>query len=122
MKESDLYKAIQAEASIRGDRLWRNNCGAFQDTTGRWIRYGLANESKVMNQVVKSGDLIGITRRVIVPDDVGQVMGIFTNMEVKPFGWRYTGTPREEAQKTFIDLVISMGGIAGFITGPEELR
>lgn len=122
MKESDLYKPIQAAASAQGRRLWRNNCGAFQDETGRWIRYGLANESKQMNQEVKSGDLIGITPIIITPAHVGTLMGIFTNIEVKPAGWHYTGAPREAAQKAFIDLVISMGGIAGFVTGPEGLR
>jgi hypothetical protein len=122
MRESDLYKPIQAAASAHGARLWRNNCGAFEDETGRWIRYGLANESKGMNQVIKSGDLIGITPIIIMPTDVGRLVGVFTNYEVKPPGWHYIGTPREAAQRAFIDLVVSMGGIADFITGPEGLR
>jgi len=122
MIESDLYKPIQAAATARGDRLWRNNCGGFYDERGRFVRYGLANESAAMNASVKSGDLVGIVRRVIMPEDVGQVIGIFANLEVKRPGWRYTGTPREEAQRAFNELVISLGGIAGFITGPEGLR
>ena len=122
MKESDLYKPIQAAATARGDRLWRNNCGGFYDETGRFIRYGLANESAAMSATVKSGDLVGIVRRVIMPQDVGQIIGVFANLEVKKPGWHYTGTPREAAQLAFNELVVSLGGIAGFITGPGDLR
>ena len=122
MKESDLYKPIQAAATARGDRLWRNNCGGFYDETGRFIRYGLANESAAMSATVKSGDLVGIVRRVIMPQDVGRIIGVFANLEVKKPGWHYTGTPREAAQLAFNELVVSLGGIAGFITGPGDLR
>lgn len=122
MIESDLYKPIQAAASAKAARLWRNNRGAFKDETGRWVRYGLANESKAVNETIKSGDLIGVTPIIIMPADVGRLVGVFTNYEVKRPGWHYTGTPREAAQRAFIDLVESMGGIAGFVTGPEGLR
>lgn len=44
--EDAAQQAIRVEASKKGMRLWRNNVGACQDHTGRFIRYGLANDSK----------------------------------------------------------------------------
>lgn len=121
MNESDLLKLVQLEASRRGQRLWRNNLGATYDHTGRFIRYGLANESAAVNKALKSGDLIGITPRIIFPQDVGTVVGVFTSIEVKRPGWRYSGSGREPAQQAWVDLILSLGGIAKIVSNVEEL-
>ena len=87
--ENLVSSAVRLEASNRGDIvLWRNNVGALQDERGRLVRYGLANESKHLNERIKSADLIGIHRRVIVSQDVGRVIGQFLSVETKREGWR----------------------------------
>lgn len=119
--EQSLQTGVRIEASKRGMRLWRNNSGAVHSADGRFIRFGLGNESKAVNSSLKSHDLIGITPYLIKPEDVGKVVGIFTSVEVKKPGWRYTGTPREVAQKAWGDLVQSLGGIAKFVCRMEDL-
>ena len=115
--ESAVQQAIRLDESKKGNRLWRNNNGACMDAkTGRQIRYGLANDSAKMNKHIKSSDLIGITPVTVG----GKTFGVFTSIECKRAGWRYTGTPREKAQLAWIELVTSMGGIGRFATGPGQ--
>ena len=85
------------------------------------VRFGLGNDSAQRNRIFKSSDLIGITRRVITQADVGKTIGIFTSIEVKRPGWKYTGTPTEVAQKAWLDAVETWGGLATFATGPEDV-
>lgn len=118
--EVENSDAIRAAASRFGSRLWRNNVGAMYDENRRLVRYGLANESKQMSSVVKSGDLIGITPVLILPGHVGMTLGIFTSIEVKKTGWVYKGTGREPAQKNWNELIINLGGIGMFATSPIE--
>jgi len=115
--EARAQQDIRLEASKRGDRLWRNNRGATFDERGHMVRYGLANESKAIDKQIKSSDLIGITRYLVQPEDVGKTVGIFTSIEVKKSGWVYKGTERELAQLKWIELVISLGGYGRFSTG-----
>lgn len=115
--EAGASKQVRLDHAKMGGVLWRNNVGAMQDDTGRVVRYGLANESKAMNQSIKSSDLVGITSRLITPEMVGSTMGQFTAREMKKPGWRFRGTPREKAQLKFINMVLSMGGDARFSTG-----
>lgn len=119
--EALAQQLIRLEAPKRGMRLWRNNNGATKDETGRLIRYGLANDSTAMNKVIKSHDLIGITPVTITPAHVGMVLGVFTSIEVKRPGWSFKGTARELAQLKWAELIISLGGISKFATGPEDL-
>lgn len=121
VSEAAVQQQIRLEASRRGLRLWRNNNGATLDESGRMVRYGLANDSKALNSRIKSSDLIGITPYVVKPGDVGRTLGVFTSYEVKRTGWHYTGTPREIAQAAWVALVVSLGGIAKFVTRREDL-
>ena len=116
MSEAAAQQRVRLEASQKGARLWRNNCGVLEDKTGRPVRYGLANDSPAVNKMIKSSDLIGITPHVVTPQDVGRTLGIFTAIEVKRHGWCFRGQDRETAQLRFIILVLSMGGIGKFST------
>lgn len=112
--ETAVQQAVRLEASKRGVRLFRNNNGVAEDENGRPVRYGLANDSKKMNQQFKSSDLIGITPV--------NGYGVFTAIEMKKPGWKFSpSNEREQAQLRFINWVKSMGGIAQFATGPGDI-
>lgn len=112
--EAAVQTRIRLEMSRKGGRIFRNNVGAMMDDNGNFIRYGLCNDSKQMNQLIKSSDLIGIRPVTITQNHVGQVIGQFVAREVKAANWSYTGSKREEAQLRFLELVIAMGGDAAF--------
>lgn len=115
--ETDVQNETRLRASQRGDRLWRNNSGAFRDDTGRYVRFGLCNDSPELNKKIKSSDLIGIHPRVVTSDMVGSTIGQFLAVECKKPGWKYQGKEREAAQLKYLELVISLGGIAYFERG-----
>jgi len=115
--EADLQNLRRIDATKNGNILWRNNVGALRAPNGAQVRFGLANDSKGMNNKTKSSDLIGIIQELITPEHVGRVMGIFNAEEVKRWGWTYTGTPEEKAQLNFHNIVRSLGGYACFTTG-----
>lgn len=131
--ESRNQQKIRLEAARQGNTLWRNNVGATParerhacphcnnsfEVHKTPIRYGLANDSHKLNRLVKSSDLIGITRRVITSHDIGLYIGQFTSVEVKPQGWVYTGTGREPAQRAWVELVRRFGGLARFYNGSD---
>jgi hypothetical protein len=119
--ESDVQQLVRLEASKKGCRFWRNNIGAVHTDDGRFIRYGLANDTKAMNTNIKSSDLIGIRPVRIEPGHVGFLIGQFIAREVKHPGWTYKGTRRELAQLRFLNLISSMGGDARFATGEGTL-
>lgn len=113
--EAGVLQRERLEMSRRGGRLWRNNVGAAQDKTGRWVRYGLANESAKQNENIKSADLIGIRPITIKPPMVGQIFGQFVALECKDPAWHWTGTAREKAQLRFLLLVGILGGEGRFV-------
>lgn len=119
--EAEVTNEIRLEASKKNCRLWRNNVGALQDKDGRWIRFGLANESGKMNTFIKSADLIGIRPIKIRETMVGMIIGQFVSREVKNSNWVYSGTEREIAQLRWIELIMGLGGDACFATGEGTL-
>ena len=123
MRESAAASHIRLDAAYLGVELYRNNNGAFQDETGRWIRYGLCNESAQQSKLVKSSDLIGICPVTITPDMVGQTIGVFVAVETKPSGWKLLPSDdRGLAQKKFHDIVKKAGGFAGFASTVADFR
>lgn len=119
--EAAAQVAVRLEAARLGILLWRNNVGAAYDPAGRLVRYGLANDSKAMNERIKSADLIGIRPVTVTPQHIGQTIGQFVSREIKAPGWKYTGTKREAAQLAWAVLVSEAGGDAGFATGEGTL-
>lgn len=121
LSEATVQAACRLEAPKHGDRLWRNNVGALRDERGVPVRFGLGNDSPAVNKAIKSGDLIGIRRRLITADLIGQVLGQFWSREVKAGDWLFTGTEREVAQLAWANHVNALGGDAGFISDPSKL-
>lgn len=110
MRESAVTSHVRLAAAQLNIPLWRNNCGGFYDENGRFVRYGLGSEAKLA-----SSDWIGIRPVLITPDMVGQVLGVFTAVEMKQEGWHYHPNDKHESeQKHFIDIVNANGGMAGF--------
>jgi hypothetical protein len=101
--------------------LFRNNVGALQDKTGRYVRYGLANESKKQNELIKSADLIGWESFVIQQWMVGYKIARFLSVEMKEEGWTGVKDEHEQAQQAWAELVLAGGGRALFATGPGSL-
>lgn len=119
--EAAVQVKVRLEASDKGGILWRNNVGALKDERGVPVRYGLANESKAMNESIKSSDLIGLRPVLIQPHHMGQTIGQFVAREVKEPTWAYSASKREVAQLRFLNLVASLGGDACFVTGEGTL-
>ena len=47
--EAWVQASLRLEASTKGARLWRNNVGALLDDRGIPVRFGLANDNKLVN-------------------------------------------------------------------------
>lgn len=96
----DIRLALGTEPGLR---LFRNNCGALRDHSGRLVRYGLHPGS---------ADLIGWRSVVITPDMVGKPIAIFTALEVKTLNRTSRATPE---QIQFLAAVHDAGGIARIV-------
>ncbi len=119
--ESTIQKNIRSATNLTGGLLFRNNSGSAvfkQRGVIRHVRYGLGNDSKLLNAEFKSSDLIGITPVIIESRHVGRVFGVFTAIEAKRGNWIYRATERETAQLNFINKIRQCGGIAAFT--PDE--
>ena len=112
--EAAVQNRIRLEASAKGLRMWRNNVGVLMDERGIPVRFGLANDSKQMNENIKSSDLIGIRPVLITQEHVGSIIGQFVAREVKESKWSYKATKRELAQLKYLELVVSLGGDGAF--------
>jgi hypothetical protein len=115
--EAYAQSQVRLEAPRRSFRLHRNNVGVLKDESGRPVRFGLANDSRQLNEVLKSSDLIGWRPVLITPEHVGRTIAQFVSIECKAPGWIYRGTDREKAQKQWLDLVNQDGGLGFFSTG-----
>lgn len=122
--ESNVQARTRLKAVTKRWRLWRNNRGAGKLDSGSYVRFGLANDSKGLGDVLKSGDLIGWRPVLITQDMVGKVLAQFVSVENKHEGWKMPANTMDEellAQIRWADLVNKEGGYAVFITDPEQL-
>ena len=116
MRESAVTSRVRLAAAKLNTPLWRNNCGGCYDNTGRFIRYGLGSEAQLA-----SSDFIGIRPVLITPDMIGQVLGVFTAVEMKKEGFKFNKNDKHLLnQKVFIDIVKQYGGFAGFASSVED--
>lgn len=122
MRESAVTSHILLAAAKAGVDLWRNNVGVAFNPEGQPVRFGLLNDSSKVNEKIKSSDWIGITPVFITPEMVGTVVGVFTAVETKAEGWKFSpNDKRAVAQKAFHDIVRKAGGFAGFATSVAEM-
>ena len=132
--EAGLQARRVLRAARLGNWLLRNNSGSLMDKRGVPVRFGLGNVSPQVNRIMKSSDLIGIERVLVTSQMVGQVVGVFSAEEIKDPGWVYLGDRQcvckpqgrqcdychQKAQMNFIKKVLSLGGIARFVTSEEQ--
>lgn len=124
--ESNVQSRVRMRAVELMMRLWRNNRGAFKDAAGRWVRYGLANDSKELGKRLRAADLIGWRRVIITPDMVGKYVAQFVSVECKREGWTTPNPGTEEAehyagQVAWAELVNREGGFAVIVSDPSQL-
>lgn len=121
--ESTVQDEIRLDSSQYGGLL-RNNSGVYNpdDPPTSWTRWGLGNDSKKINEVRKSSDLIGCTAVVITPEMIGHTVAVLTVVEVKKQGWRYSATKKNRAQLNFINWVRSNGGVGCFAQSVFDYR
>ena len=119
--EAAVQSAVRLEAARKGVRLFRNNVGALIDARGVPVRYGLANDSKQLNDVLKSSDLVGWRPVVIGPQHVGACIAQTVLRECKKVGWHYTGDDHERAQLAWLMLGASASADVAFCTGEGTL-
>lgn len=101
--------------------LWRNNIGAGKLSSGSFVRWGLANDSRKLNERLKSGDLIGIRSVTVTPAMVGHRFGQFVSRECKREEWKYSGSLEENAQLAWATLINSLGGDAQIVKATGTL-
>lgn len=109
--ETDVQTGTVLAVEREGGAALRNNSGVareIDERTGAYrpVRYGLGNTSARINEVFKTGDLVGIYQ------------GIFCMWECKQPDWHWRATARERAQWAAILWVRQHGGRAGFTTSP----
>jgi len=92
--EARVQSLVRLEAARAGVHAWRNNVGALQDQAGRWVRFGLANDTPALNDVLKSSDLVGFRPVTITQDMVGKTIAQFWARECKASDWTWRGTER----------------------------
>ena len=96
--EQTIQQHIRLACSKGNCRLFRNNTGTLRDQHGRPVQFGLCKGS---------ADLIGWRTVTVTPEMVGQIVAIFTSIEVKT----PTGRVRPEQQQ-WLAAVQAAGGIA----------
>lgn len=107
--ESEVQRQILLDAPNQGCRLLRNNVGAFEDKTGRWVHYGVGGNG--------GSDTLGPTTITITPEMVGRQVAVFTAIECKRVGKHAT-----EEQDAFLAMVRSRGGIGAVCHSVQEFQ
>jgi len=120
--EETVQRELRLEAARLGKYLFRNNRGAGKiEGESRFIRWGLANDSKKVGDTVKSADLIGLETVFVTVDMVlgainqglpGYKVGRFLSVEAKRANWKWSGTLEEVAQLKWATFVNDAGGRA----------
>jgi len=119
--EALVQSQVRLEAARKGVKLWRNNVGVLLDARSVPVRYGLANDSKRLNEACKSGDLIGWRSVLITTSHLGTRIAQFVSRECKKPGWKYSGDAHERAQLKWAEAIVADGGDAKFCCGEETL-
>lgn len=114
--EGDVQNLIRIAAADMGHILWRNNSGATTTDTGSYVRFGLGNDSKKLNETYKSPDLVGIRSAI------GNLPLRPMLIEVKEPGWKFTNTPREKGQLRFMQHAATFGALCGFCQSVDDFR
>ena len=128
--ESHVQARVRLEAARTGEiHAFRNNNGAGSvvnprelclkcaKLAARPIRWGLGNDSPRLNEILKSGDLIGWRRRIITPAMLGRTIAQFWSRECKHSTWKFTNVPHEAAQLRWHSMVLAAGGDSAIVTG-----
>jgi hypothetical protein len=112
--ETNIFNHIGIDLSPE-TVLFRNNIGTavFERADGKksYVAYGISAAGG------GGTDTIGWTSKIITPDMVGQLVAIFTAIEIKTL----EGVA-EDDQKNFIKQVMLAGGYSGFATSKKEAR
>jgi len=121
--EAVVQQQVQLAMARLGAQVWRNNSGACTDDTGRLIRYGLGNSSAALNAAIK----LGRPHRDHTHDcpsaprwSNGRCLYRARGQTAR-LGTVTPGDKRGQAQKRFLDIVVGVGGMAGFVTDPADL-
>jgi len=112
---------LEAARAVPPCYLWRNNIGAGKLSNGSFVRWGLANDSRKLNERLKSGDLVGIRSIMVTSAMVGHRFGQFVSRECKREDWKYSGSLEENAQLAWATLINSLGGDAQIVKATGTL-
>jgi hypothetical protein len=107
-ERKDVINPILLGATKLGGRLFRNNSGIAFHRDGSYVRYGVGSPG--------APDILGWVPRLIVPEDVGQTLALFTAIEAKTGDQRPT-----KDQEQFLRVVKQAGGLAFWGRDPQEI-
>lgn len=125
LETSGVQPRVMVEVANLGGLPQRNNVGAYVPPEGgREIRYGLMNVSKKQNDKCKSSDVICVVPTLITQRMVGQWFGRYVALEVKRDTWNPDKKfdAHELAQAEYHRIIREHGGLAGFVTGVDDVR
>lgn len=111
LTEKNIQNEIRLHLSKRGAMSLRYQVGLFYSPQGDPVRIGEVGVS----------DLICCVPVTITADMVGKRIGVFTAIETKKINDN-TDKKRKEAQATFIDRVVALGGFAGIARSVQDVE
>jgi hypothetical protein len=110
-----LFRVNTGRAYVSGSSpASRRKDGSVLVPDARHVALGFSRPDG--SPVVGTADLNGWTTVVVTPEMIGRRHAIFTAIETKETG----GGERRAAQVNYLDQVNKAGGIAGFVSSPEE--